>query len=249
MIEIIPAIDIIEGQCVRLSQGDYTRRKSYSSDPLDMARRFEDIGARWLHLVDLDGAKADGPRNLHVLESIAAHTSLSIEWGGGIKSSESLTSVFSSGAHSAVCGSIAIRKPELFMQWLRDFGGERIILGADVRGEMVSISGWQEDTTLTIDSLVRQMQPQGLTNVICTDISRDGMLGGPSTGLYRRLVNTYPDIIFTASGGIGSTDDLLALERIGMKRAIVGKAIYENRISPEQLAEAFRRAGTKGSLD
>lgn len=239
MLEIIPAIDIIEGKCVRLSQGDYSRQKLYDVNPLEMAKRFEDIGVKRLHLVDLDGAKASEPRNLSVLESISSHTFLSIEWGGGIKSSEALTSVFESGADYAICGSIAIRQPELFSLWLKEFGSERIILGADVRDDKVAINGWQDDTPLSIDSLIQLFLPEGLSQVICTDISRDGMLQGPSFELYRRLSDAFPSIIFAVSGGIGSIEDLRALDAQGIKRVIVGKAIYENRISLPQLAEEF----------
>ena len=237
MIEIIPAIDIIGGKCVRLSQGDYTRQKQYDVQPLDMVRSLEEIGIRRLHLVDLDGAKASEPRNLSVLEEIAANTTLSVEWGGGIKSQQALQAVFDAGASYAICGSIAVKKPELFADWLGTFGAERIILGADTRSGFVSVNGWQEDSPLSIDELIDAFLPSGLSQVICTDIERDGMLQGPSFELYQRLAEKYPMVTFTVSGGIGSIDDIRRLDAAGLPRVIVGKAIYEGRISLEELKD------------
>ena len=235
MIEIIPAIDIIGGKCVRLSQGDYARQKQYDVQPLEMVRSLEEIGIRRLHLVDLDGAKASVPRNLSVLEEIAANTFLSVEWGGGIKSQEALQAVFDAGASYAICGSIAGKKPELFADWLGTFGAEQIILGADTRNGFVSVNGWQEDSPLSIDELIDSFLPSGLSQVICTDIERDGMLQGPSFELYQRLAEKYPTVTFTVSGGIGSLDDIRRLDAAGLPRVIVGKAIYEGRISLKEL--------------
>ena len=235
MIEIIPAIDIIGGKCVRLSQGDYARQKQYDVQPLEMVRSLEEIGIRRLHLVDLDGAKASVPRNLSVLEEIAANTFLSVEWGGGIKSQEALQAVFDAGASYAICGSIAVKKPELFADWLGTFGAEQIILGADTRNGFVSVNGWQEDSPLSIDELIDSFLPSGLSQVICTDIERDGMLQGPSFELYQRLAEKYPTVTFTVSGGIGSLDDIRRLDAAGLPRVIVGKAIYEGRISLKEL--------------
>ena len=233
MIQIIPAIDIIEGRCVRLSKGDYDRRKVYDAQPLDMARAYEDAGVKRLHLVDLDGAKAGGPQNLATLEQIATRTGLEIEFGGGIKSDEALRAAFDRGATYAIAGSIAAREPEIFEQWLVAYGPERMILGADLRDGKVSVSGWLEDMDLTIDDLIARFS--AVTQIICTDISRDGMLQGPAFELYTELQGRYPAIDFTVSGGIGSMADIERLNEEGLRKVIVGKAIYENRITLKQI--------------
>lgn len=241
MTEIIPATDIIGGRCVRLSQGDYARSRVYDASPLDMALRFQDAGVHRLHLVDLDGAKASQPINLHVLEEIATHTNLDIEWGGGIKSRTALDDIFAAGAGHAICGSIAVRQPELFSEWLESFGSERIILGADARNGRVAVNGWLEDSTLSIDDIVKQFLPNGLSQVICTDISCDGMLTGPSFDLYANLKKSFPEIVFTVSGGVGSVDDLRRVEELELPRVIIGKAIYEGRISLDDIKEWIAR--------
>ena len=241
MIEIIPAIDLIEGRCVRLSQGDYDRQRTYDASPLDIACQFADAGIRRLHLVDLDGAKAARPCNLHVLEAIASATDLDIEWGGGIKDRETLSNVFSAGAGHAICGSIAIRQPDDLRAWLEDFGGERIILGADVREGRVAVGGWLEDSAQTVDALIDTFLPHGLSEVICTDISRDGMLTGPSFDLYTRLQAAYPAVTFTVSGGISSVDDIRRLDALGLPRVIVGKAFYEGHITLSDLS-SFKKS-------
>lgn len=233
MIQIIPAIDIIEGRCVRLSKGDYDRRKVYDAQPLDMARAYEDAGVKRLHLVDLDGAKAGGPQNLATLEQIATRTGLEIEFGGGIKSDDALRAAFDRGATYAIAGSIAAREPEIFEQWLVAYGPERMILGADLRDGKVSVSGWLEDMDLTIDDLIARFS--AVTQIICTDISRDGMLQGPAFELYTELQGRYPAIDFTVSGGIGSIADIERLNEEGLRKVIVGKAIYENRITLKQI--------------
>ena len=230
MTEIIPAIDIISGRCVRLSQGDYRRSKVYDAMPLDMALAFQDAGVTRLHLVDLDGAKQSSPANLKVLEELAGRTSLRIEWGGGIKSVDALRSVFDSGAAYGICGSIAALKPELFREWLDIFPG-RVILGADIRDGKVSVNGWLEDTALGIEELIDMFSCSSLDNVICTDISRDGMLQGPSFDLYRDLQARYQDIDITVSGGISCMQDIEKLEESGLRKVIVGKAVYEGRIT------------------
>lgn len=235
MIEITPAIDLIDGRCVRLSQGDYNSQTTYDAAPLDVALRLADAGVRRVHLVDLDGAKASRPCNLHVLEAIASATDLDIEWGGGIKSRETLLDIFSAGAHHAICGSVAVRQPDEFRTWLAEFGGERIILGADVRQGKVAVSGWQEESPLTVDALIDTFLPDGLAEVICTDISRDGMLTGPSFDLYTRLQSAYPKVTFTVSGGISGMDDIRRLDALGLPRVIVGKALYEGRITFDEL--------------
>lgn len=230
MIKIIPAIDLIDGKCVRLSQGDYGRRKTYSDSPLDVARHFEDCGVTMLHLVDLDGAKSSFPRNQKILESIAAHTSLQVEFGGGIKDRTALVSVFNAGAYRAVCGSVACTDPGNFISWLREFGSEKIVLGADVRDGLVAVNGWLEKTSVTADDLLAGFVPDGLQSVIVTDISRDGMLSGPAIPLYRELMEKFPGIQVIASGGVGSMSDIEALDGAGVPAVIVGKAIYEGKI-------------------
>ncbi len=240
MIEIIPAIDIIGGRCVRLSEGDYGRKKEYDASPLDMARRFEDAGVGRLHLVDLDGAAAGGPQNLSVLDAIASHTTLEVEFGGGIKSDDALKAVFDYGASYAIAGSIAARQPEKFAEWLLAYGPERMILGADIRDGRVSVNGWKEDMDLTIDQLIGKFC--GLRQIICTDISRDGMLQGPAFELYTQLQGRYPEVDFTVSGGISSFSDIERLDADGLRRVIVGKAIYENRITLKQIEQWLQNA-------
>ena len=240
MIQIIPAIDIIEGRCVRLSKGDYDRRKVYDAQPLDMAKAYEDAGIKRLHLVDLDGAKANGPQNLATLEQIAARTSLEIEFGGGIKTTDALQAVFDYGATYAIAGSIAAREPELFEQWLLAYGPGKMILGADLRDGKVSVGGWLEDMELTIDDLIARFP--AVTQIICTDISKDGMLQGPAFELYNDLQGRYPAIDFTVSGGISSMADIERLDSEGLRRVIVGKAIYENRISLKEIERWLQNA-------
>lgn len=235
MIKIIPAIDLIEGRCVRLTKGDYGLKKVYDGSPLDVARQFADAGVSRIHLVDLDGAKAGSPKNLHVLESIASSVSCELEWGGGIGATESLKSVFDAGATHAIVGSVAALKPELFEEWLARFGG-RVILGADVRDGRIAVKGWLEEAPYTIEDLVGRFMPLGLRECIVTDISRDGMLSGPSTELYARLQSAYPTLSFTVSGGISSMEDVRALNGIGLKKVIVGKAFYEERITLSDIA-------------
>ena len=234
MIEVIPAIDIIEGRCVRLSQGDYDSKKEYGA-PGDMARRFADSGARRIHLVDLDGAKASSPANLKVLEAVAALGCMKIEWGGGIKTVSALNDVLNAGADYAIVGSIAALQPEMFAEWLQDLGADRIVLGADVRGTRVAVNGWKEDSPLELRGMLDRFMPFGLRQVVCTDISRDGMLCGPATGMYVELQAAYPSVDFTVSGGIGSNADIASLDALGLRKVIVGKAFYEGRISLKEL--------------
>ena len=242
MIEIIPATDIIKGECVRLTQGDYASRKTYYRDPLEAALRFEEAGIRRLHMVDLDGAKASEPRNLAVLERVATRTGLEVQYGGGIKSREALRSVFDAGAGRVICGSIAVREPERFAQWLPEFGPERLILGADIRDGAVAIQGWLENSALSAPELIERFLPQGLTQVICTDISRDGMLCGPSAAFYAELQNRFPGVEITVSGGISAMDDIRELDRQGLRSVIVGKALYEGRITLKELERCLRNA-------
>ena len=233
--QLIPAIDLIDGRCVRLTKGDYNEKKVYDADPVEWAKELQDHGITRLHVVDLDGAKSSEPKNLATLERIAQATSLDIEWGGGIKSADALHAVFESGAQRAICGSIAVDKPNDFAQWLQTFGNSHIILGADVRNGMISTHGWLKDSTLTISDVIRQFLPYGLTQVICTDISRDGMLQGPNFPLYTKLLQEFPDITLTLSGGVSSKADLLKAETLGLHAAIIGKALYEGKITLNEL--------------
>ena len=241
-IEIIPAIDIIDGKCVRLSQGDYNRQTIYDASPLDMARRYADIGVRRLHVVDLDGAKASSPVNLPVLEKLAGVDGLEIEWGGGIKSDRALADIFSAGARYVVVGSVAARQPELFAGWLDEFGPDRMVLGADISNGKIATHGWLETDDKSVDNLVDLFLPKGLSQAIVTEISRDGMLSGPETPLYVALQKKYPDVIFTVSGGIGSEQDIIDLDRAGLRRVIIGKAIYENKIPLKFIQEWLQNA-------
>ena len=239
-IEIIPAIDLIDGRCVRLSQGDYDRKKVYDASPLDMAKRYADCGVKRLHVVDLDGAKASKPMNLKVLEDVSKVAGLEIEWGGGIKSDEALKDIFNAGAAYAVVGRVASRQPELFQSWLEQYGGNRMVLGADVSNGKIAVNGWLETDEIGIEDLTERFLPYGLERCIVTEISRDGMLQGPATELYIALQNCFPDINFTVSGGVSSTDDIIKLDEAGLKSVIVGKAIYENRISLKFIEEWLR---------
>lgn len=232
-IQVIPAIDLIGGECVRLTQGDYAQKKTYSSSPADVAGRFEDAGVRRLHLVDLDGAKASMPQNLKILEDIKKSTSLKVEFGGGIKSKEALQKVFDAGADFAICGSIAVTSPEEMDGFISAFGGEKIILGADIRNGMVSTHGWLKDSTLSADDLLARFP--GVKGAVITDISRDGMLSGIDISLYTRLQTAFPSTDIVVSGGISSSGDVHSLEAAGLRAVIVGKAIYEGRITFEEL--------------
>jgi phosphoribosylformimino-5-aminoimidazole carboxamide ribotide isomerase len=231
MIRIIPAIDIINGQCVRLSEGDFSRQKTYDSSPLAVAKRFEDQGVQYLHLVDLDGARARQPVNLAVLESIAAGTSLQIDFGGGIQSRESIEQAFSAGARQITAGSIAVREPELVKGWLLEYGADRIIIGADFRDNTISINAWADQSDLGLDTFIAAYLQQGGQSFICTDVSKDGMLQGPATDTYRHLVNLYPAAEIIASGGVTTIRDLDQLAEAGVRGAIIGKAIYEGTIT------------------
>ena len=227
---IIPAIDIIEGKCVRLSQGDYTQKKIYNENPLEVAKAFEDAGAAYLHLVDLDGAKSKHVVNWKILAQIASETSLKVDFGGGIKTEDDLKLAFENGAEQVNCGSIAVRDQALVISWLEKFGSDKIILGADVRNQLVSIEGWQENTGLDIFHFVESFQKQGLEYVTCTDIASDGMLKGPNVKLYHQLKNRFPYLKVIASGGIASTRDVERLKALDLDGVIIGKAIYEGKI-------------------
>ena len=232
---IIPAIDLIDGRCVRLTQGDYDQKKEYSADPLDMAKQYEDCGVSRLHIVDLDGAKAKQPCNLRTLEKIASGTSLDIEWGGGIKDSVSLRSALDAGAGRIICGSVAVDNRQEFLKWLSEFGSSKIILGADVRDGKVATHGWLKDSGLTLAELMDWYVPAGLTQMICTDISKDGMLQGPDFEFYVDLKRAFPTVDVTLSGGISCMADIEKAAQLELHSVIVGKAIYEGRISLKEI--------------
>ncbi len=234
---IIPAIDIIDGQCVRLSKGDYNTKKVYNENPLEIAKQFEAHGIQHLHLVDLDGAKASHIVNHKVLETIATQTNLKIDFGGGLKSDDDLRIAFESGANQITGGSIAVKNADVFCSWLTKFGAEKIILGADANNEKIAVSGWLEESDQELIPFVQGYKKEGVNYVICTDISKDGMLQGPSFDLYQKMLNEIPNIKLIASGGISTFDELPKLAKIGCEGTIIGKAIYENRISLKQLEE------------
>lgn len=233
MIELIPAIDLIDGKCVRLSQGDYAQKKVYDERPEEVAKAFEGAGVRRLHVVDLDGAKAQHIVNWRTLERIATQTSLEIDFGGGLKSDEDLKVAFECGAKMVTGGSIAVKNPQAFSNWLQKYGADRIILGADVRDGKLAISGWQEVTETELLPFLSEYEAKGVTKTICTDIGKDGMLQGPSVDLYTKILSAMPDLYVIASGGVSSVDDIVALEEAKVPAVIFGKAIYEGRIRLE----------------
>ena len=234
-IELIPAIDIIGGKCVRLSQGDYESRKVYCENPLEVARELEAHGIRRLHMVDLDGAASQHIVNYRTLEQLATYTSLIIDFGGGVKTDEDLHIAFESGAQMVTEGSIAVKKPEVFARWLSHYGGEKIILGADVKDRCVAVNGWKESTDCELFSFLKTYIKQGVSQVICTDIACDGMLQGPSLSLYREVLRQCPDLHLIASGGVGCLADIQALDEVGVPAVIFGKALYEGCITLEEL--------------
>lgn len=235
MIEIIPAIDIIDGKCVRLTKGDYEQQKVYANNPLDVAKMFEDAGCRRLHLVDLDGAKSNHIINHKVLENIAGNTNIIIDFGGGIKSDEDIKIAFESGASMITGGSIAIKNVETFTTWIYKYGSDKIILGADTRNGKISTSGWLEDSKTEIIPFIKDYKTKGITQVISTDINVDGMLSGPSIKLYQGILQEMPDLYLIASGGVSCMTDIESLQSANLPAVIVGKAIYENRISLKEI--------------
>jgi len=233
--EIIPAIDIIDGKCVRLTQGDYAQKKIYNENPLEVAMEFEDAGLRRLHLVDLDGAKEGAVKNWKVLERLAGKTGLVIDFGGGIKTAGDVDIVFNSGAALATIGSIAVKNGPLFVSWLEEYGADRFFLGADVRDEKIAVGGWLETTDRWVYDFIQEYVEKGISKVFCTDVSKDGLLQGPALDLYKNIAGKFPSLHFIASGGVSSFDDVLKLEEAGCKGVIIGKAIYEGRITLNQL--------------
>lgn len=235
MIELIPAIDIIDGKCVRLSKGEYDSKKVYNENPLEVAKEFEANGLKRLHVVDLDGAASKHIVNYRTLEQLAGHTSLTIDFGGGIKTDDDLHIAFDSGAQMVTLGSIAIKNPELFERWLKTYGNERIILGADAKNGKIAVSGWKEESETELMDFLARYITKGVSKVLCTDISRDGMMEGPATDLYHEIMQAHPDIHLIASGGVSNIDDIYRLDEAGIPAVVFGKAIYEGRIRLKEL--------------
>lgn len=235
MIELVPAIDMIEGKCVRLTQGDYDTQKIYNESPLEVAKQFQDAGVARLHMVDLDGAKAGHIVNYRMSEKVASHTDLSIDFGGGLKSDDDLHIAFDCGAQMVTGGSIAVKNPDLFLSWITRYGSERIILGADAKEKKIAISGWKEGTAIDLIPFIKDYQSKGISKVICTDIARDGMLQGPAVKLYQEMQQEMPELYVIASGGVSSMGDIERLEEANIPAVIFGKAIYEGRISLKEI--------------
>ena len=235
MIELIPAIDIIDGQCVRLTKGDYDQKTVYNDSPVEVAKGFEALGFKRLHVVDLDGAKSKHIVNSHVLSRISAETKLTVDFGGGIKTDEDIEKAFASGAAMVTVGSIAVTHPELFMGWLEKYGAERMILGADVRHGKISINGWKEDSSEDLLPFLKKYIDAGVKNVLCTEISKDGTLAGPAIDLYCQVMDAYPQLHLIASGGVSSKEDIIALDAAGIPAVVFGKAIYEGWIDLQEL--------------
>lgn len=234
-IELIPAIDIIDGKCVRLTKGDYGQKKVYNDDPVAQAKEFEKLGMKRLHVVDLDGAKAKHVVNVDVLRGITAATGLKVDFGGGIKSDDDIEKAFAAGASLVTIGSIAVSQPDTFMRWFDRYGADKVILGADVRNGLVSINGWKEDTSEKLLPFLARYVKAGVKNVLCTEISRDGTLSGPSTDLYREVMEAFPGIHLIASGGVGRNEDIIELDEAGIPAVVFGKAWYEGKINLEEL--------------
>jgi phosphoribosylformimino-5-aminoimidazole carboxamide ribotide isomerase len=233
---IIPAIDIIDGKCVRLTQGDYAQKKVYNENPLEVAKEFEGAGLKRLHLVDLDGAKVGAVKNWKVLEAISSNTNLIVDFGGGIKTKTDVEKVFQSGAALATIGSMAVKNENEFSEWISIYGADKFLLGADVKEENIAIHGWLETTALNVFDFIQNYTAKGIKQIFCTDVSKDGLLQGASTVLYKRIIERFPAIQLIASGGVSSVADLEELQTIGCYGAIVGKAIYENKISMKDLS-------------
>lgn len=235
MIELIPAIDLINGQCVRLTKGDYEQKKVYDNNPAEVAKQFEKLGFKRLHVVDLDGAKSKHIVNDNVLRAITSQTSLVVDFGGGIKSEEDIEKAFSAGASMVTVGSVAITNPDLFMQWVDKYGADKLILGADVRNGMISINGWKEDSAEELMPFLKQYVDKGVKNVLCTEISKDGTLQGPAIELYKEVMAAYPGLHLIASGGVSCNQDITKLEAAGIPAVVFGKAFYEGKIKVEEL--------------
>lgn len=238
MIELIPAIDIIDGKCVRLTKGDYDTKKVYG-DPVSMAREFEQLGFRRLHVVDLDGAKSKHVVNVDTLRAITQATSLVVDFGGGVKTEDDLRKAYDAGAAMVTAGSIAITNPDLYIQWLEKYGADHLVLGADVRNGYVSINGWKEDSDVRLAEFLNRYMAAGTKNVLCTEISRDGMLGGTAVELYKEVMKAHPQCHLIASGGVSCMQDILDLDEAGIPAVVFGKAIYEGRVDMKELIARF----------
>ena len=238
---IIPAIDIIDGSCVRLTQGDYSQKKVYNENPIDVAKAFEAAGLQYLHLIDLDGAKAGKVTNWKVIEDITSGTGLTVDFGGGIKTEEELSRLFEYGVAQVNIGSMAVTNPDKIAEWIEKFGTEKIILSADVKSEKIAISGWQENSSIEITDFLKDYVRKGIDYVTCTDISTDGMLTGPNIDLYKKILLSFPQLNIIASGGVSNMDDLYELKQIGVDGVIVGKAIYEGRIRLDELVNIDKK--------
>ncbi len=237
MLKIIPAIDIIDGKCVRLTQGDYAQKKVYNENPLEVAKQFEANGIKYLHLVDLDGAKSNGIVNWEVLNQICSQTRLCVDFGGGIKSDKDLEIAFENGANQLNIGSTAVKNKDLFLKWLQKYGSEKIILSADVKNEEIAVNGWQENSGINIFNFLKEYISKGIVNVVCTDVSKDGTLQGTAIELYNKILKNIPEIKLVASGGISSLKDVEDLTKTKVSGVIIGKAIYENKIQLNELSK------------
>ncbi len=235
MIELIPAIDLIDGKCVRLTKGDYNQKKIYNENPVEIAKGFEEMGFQRLHVVDLDGARSKHIVNVDVLRAITTETHLTVDFGGGIKSEDDIEKAFANGAAMVTIGSIAVTQPELFLKWLDQYGADKLILGADVKNGMISINGWKEDSAEQLLPFLKKYIDHGVKNVLCTEISKDGTLQGPALSLYREIMAAYPQLHLIASGGVSSNEDIIALEQAGIPAVVFGKAFYEGRINIPEL--------------
>lgn len=235
MIELIPAIDLIDGKCVRLTKGDYNQKKIYNENPVEIAKGFEEMGFKRLHVVDLDGARSKHIVNVDVLKAITTETNLIVDFGGGIKSEEDIEKAFANGASMVTIGSIAVTQPELFLKWLDQYGAEKLILGADVKNGMISINGWKEDSAEQLLPFLKKYIDHGVKNVLCTEISKDGTLQGPTLQLYQEIMAAYPQLHLIASGGVSSNEDIIALDQAGIPAVVFGKAFYEGKINIPEL--------------
>lgn len=235
MIELIPAIDLIDGKCVRLTKGDYNQKKIYNENPVEIAKGFEEMGFKRLHVVDLDGARSKHIVNVDVLKAITTETNLVVDFGGGIKSEEDIEKAFANGASMVTIGSIAVTQPELFLKWLDQYGAEKLILGADVKNGMISINGWKEDSAEQLLPFLKKYIDHGVKNVLCTEISKDGTLQGPALQLYQEIMAAYPQLHLIASGGVSSNGDIIALDQAGIPAVVFGKAFYEGKINIPEL--------------
>lgn len=237
MIKLIPAIDIIDGRCVRLTKGNYKEKTIYHENPVDVAKEFEQLGLTHLHLVDLDGAKSDHVININILKAISTQTNLYVDFSGGIKSDNDIKDVFKNGANMVTIGSVAVNNPDLFHKWIQEYGSQKIILGADVKNGSIAINGWKDETKKSIYSFLEHYINLGIINILCTDITKDGTLSGPAYNLYKEILRRFPEINLIASGGVSSNEDIIKLDKLGVKAVVFGKAYYEHKIDIKTLLQ------------